>query len=162
MADGPMIQNVPRTPHGSKKAVHVRASLIVIVISAMLVTNVACAEDSVPGGLAACVEHSMPVAEPSVDTAFHVGFGRRVITPEESLWMSGDAGPERLSNGVLDDLHVQAMAILDEAGTRALLLRIDVCTMRDATITQICHLITQQTGLMRRRPPSRIHANSLA
>jgi neutral ceramidase len=84
------------------------------------------------------------------DSDFQVGFGRRKITPTDSLWMSGYAGPERRADGVLDDLYAQAMAVRDGAGARALLLRVDVCTMRDATINQICELITQRTGLLRR------------
>lgn len=91
-----------------------------------------------------------PLWASRADTDFHVGFGRQKITPTDSLWMSGYAGPERRAKGVLDDLYAQAMAIRDSSGSRALLLRVDVCTMRDATITQICELITQRTGLMRR------------
>jgi len=86
----------------------------------------------------------------AAETDFQVGFDRKKITPTESLWMSGYAGRRRGSTGVLDDLYVQAMAVRDRSGTRALLLRIDVCTLRDATITQICELIKQRTGLMRR------------
>ena len=85
----------------------------------------------------------------AAEPEFRVGFGRRKITPTEKLWMSGYAGPHRIATGVLDDLFAQAMAIRDRSGTRALLLRIDVCTMRDATITKICDLIGQRTGLRR-------------
>lgn len=81
---------------------------------------------------------------------FQVGFGRQKITPTESLWMSGYAGRRQGSTGVLDDLYAQAMAVRDSSGTRGLLLRLDVCTLQDATITQICDLIQQRTGLMRR------------
>ena len=81
---------------------------------------------------------------------FQVGFGRKKITPEESLWMSGYAGRGQGSSGVMDDLYVQAMAVRDRSGNRALLLRVDVCVLRDATVTQICELIKMRTGLRRR------------
>ena len=84
------------------------------------------------------------------DDVFHVGFGRKKITPTESLWMSGYAGRHQGSTGVVDDLYVQAMALRDKTGNRALLLRVDVCVLRDATVIQICNLMQQRTGLMRR------------
>ncbi|MHC4877804.1 MAG: LamG domain-containing protein [Planctomycetota bacterium] len=99
-----------------------------------------------PGIILIITTTTVFAAEPD----FQVGFGRKKITPAESLWMSGYAGPHRLATGVLDDLYAQAMTVRDRSGSRALLLRIDVCTMRDATITQICDLISQRTGLMRR------------
>jgi hypothetical protein len=98
--------------------------------------------------VAACV--LFPLWCFGAETSFQVGFGRKNITPTESLWMSGYVGPHRLSKGVLDDLYAQAMAVRDRSGTRALLLRLDVCTIRDATVTQICELIRERTGLMRR------------
>ena len=69
----------------------------------------------------------------------------------ESLWMSGYAGPHRVAKGVMDDLYAQALAIQDGYGSRALLLRIDVCVMHDSTVTRICDLIKKRTGLMRRQ-----------
>lgn len=85
----------------------------------------------------------------SAETDFEVGFGRIKITPAESLWMSGYAGRRQGSTGVLDDLYAQAMAVRDRTGSRALLLRVDLGVMRDPTVTQICDLIKQRTGLMR-------------
>ena len=82
---------------------------------------------------------------------FQVGFGRSKITPTESVWMSGYAGRRQGFQAVLDDLYVQTMAVQDAYGTRALLLRLDVCILRDATVTQICDLIRERTGLMRRQ-----------
>ena len=98
----------------------------------------------------AAVLFQLSVSTFAAEPEFQVGFGRKKITPTESLWMSGYAGRRQGSTGVLDDLYAQAVAIRDRSGTRALLLRIDVCTLHDATITQICELIKQRTGLMRR------------
>ena len=92
----------------------------------------------------------LPLMAAGAETDFRVGFGRRKITPDESLWMSGYAGPHRVSTGVLDDLYAQAMALQDSSGARALLLRVDICVMRDPTVSQICRLINQRTGLLRR------------
>ncbi|MEM7234723.1 MAG: neutral/alkaline non-lysosomal ceramidase N-terminal domain-containing protein [Planctomycetota bacterium] len=92
----------------------------------------------------------VPVSVRGADTDFQVGFAREKITPSEPLWMSGYAGRAHGSTGILDDLFVQAMAVRDRSGQSALLLRVDICVLRDATVTQICQLIRQRTGLMRR------------
>jgi len=91
-----------------------------------------------------------PLGVNGAELDFQVGVARKKITPTESLWMSGYAGRHQGSTGVFDDLWVQAMAIRDRVGHRALLLRVDVCVLRDATVTQICQLIKKRTGLMRR------------
>ena len=82
---------------------------------------------------------------------YWVGFGRAKITPTESVWMSGYAGRRQGAQAKLDDLFVQTMVVQDRDGARALLVRIDVCVMRDTTVTQICDLIGERTGLMRRQ-----------
>lgn len=81
---------------------------------------------------------------------FLVGFGRKKITPSEPLWMSGYSGRHQPATGVIDDLYAQALAIRDKSGNQALLLRLDVGVLRNPTVTQICNLIKQRTGLMRR------------
>ena len=99
----------------------------------------------------ACIWVLFPLTALGSANEFQVGFGRKIITPQESLWMSGYSGPVRTSTGVLDDLYAQAMAIRNRSGARALLLRVDLGVLRDPTVTQICHLIQQRTGLMRRQ-----------
>ena len=75
---------------------------------------------------AACVLVPLSSLTFAAEPDFQVGFGRKKITPTESLWMSGYAGRRQASTGVMDDLYAQAMAVRDKTGNRALLLRVDV------------------------------------
>ena len=86
---------------------------------------------------AACVICALSTSNSAAETDFQVGFGRKKITPTESLWMSGYAGRRQGSTGVLDDLYAQAMAVRDRSGARALLLRIDVCTLAFPILTTL-------------------------
>ena len=49
-----------------------------------------------------------------------------VVTPKESMWMAGYASRTRPSEGTLTDLHVKALAIEDQAGTRAVIVTSDL------------------------------------
>jgi len=78
-----------------------------------------------------------------------VGLARACITPKESLWLAGYAGRRQPSQGVLDDLYVQALAIEDAGGRRALLLAVDLCSLRTPSVNQVCRQIAERTGLGR-------------
>ena len=89
----------------------------------------------------------VPAAESKPD--YRVGLARKCITPEEPLWLAGYMGRRRPSEGVLDDLYAQALAVEDAGGRRALLLAVDLCVLRTATVNQVCRRITERTGLKR-------------
>ena len=78
-----------------------------------------------------------------------VGLARACITPKESLWLAGYGGRRQPSQGVLDDLLAQALAIEDADGRRALLLTVDLCALRTPTVNQVCRQIAERTGLKR-------------
>jgi neutral ceramidase len=82
-------------------------------------------------------------------STYRVGLARQCITPDESLWMAGYLGRRQPSQGVLDDLYAQALAIEDSDGHRALLLAVDLCILRTATVSQVCQRISKRTGLTR-------------
>ena len=81
--------------------------------------------------------------------AYRVGLARKCITPEEPLWLAGYVSRRKPSQGVLDDLFAQALAIEDVGGRRAVLLAVDLCSLRTATVNGLCRKITDRTGLER-------------
>jgi hypothetical protein len=83
------------------------------------------------------------------ESAYRVGLVRKCITPDEPLWMAGYMGRHQPSQGVLDDLYAQALAIEDAGGHRAVLLTVDVCVLRTATVNQVCEQIAERSGLHR-------------
>jgi neutral ceramidase len=96
---------------------------------------------------------SAPAAEPGpaagAAPAYRVGLARACTTPEEPLWMAGYRPRNHASEGVLDDLFAQALAIEDAGGRRGLLLCVDVCSMRKSAVEDVCRRIGGRTGLKR-------------
>jgi len=88
-----------------------------------------------------------PAAESEL--AYRVGLARKCITPDEPLWMAGYMDRRHPSKGVLDDLYAQALAIEDAGGRRALLLTVDLCVLRTATVSRVCGQIAKRSGLKR-------------
>ena len=80
---------------------------------------------------------------------YRVGLARVCTTPEEPLWLAGYGNRNHPSQGVLDDLFAQAMAIEDAHGRRALLLTVDLCALRTPTVDEVCRKIADRTGLKR-------------
>jgi len=89
----------------------------------------------------------VPAAETA--PAYRVGLASVCITPEEPLWLAGYSGRRQPSQGVLDDLYARALAIEDAGGRRALLLCVDLCSLRTPTVSEVCRRITERTGLKR-------------
>jgi hypothetical protein len=83
------------------------------------------------------------------EPSYRVGLARKCITPDEPLWLAGYLGRRQPSQGALDDLYAQALAIEDVGGRRVLLLAVDLCALRTATVSQFCRQITERTGLER-------------
>ena len=54
------------------------------------------------------------------------GVARMVITPDESLWISGYAVRDHPSEGTLNDLWAKALVIEDARGERAVLITTDL------------------------------------
>jgi len=90
-----------------------------------------------------------PVFAAESESVYRVGLARECITPDEPLWMAGYLGRRQPSQGVLDDLYAQALVIEDAGGGRALLLTVDLCILRTATVNHVCGQIAKRTGLER-------------
>lgn len=88
-------------------------------------------------------------AEPS--TGWKAGAASVVITPEEPTWMAGYASRTKPSEGKFQDLFAKALALEDAAGTRVVIVTLDLIgvprSLRDAVEKQV----NQKFGL---RPES--------
>ena len=97
----------------------------------------------------------MPVpARPAAaddSSTYRVGLARVCITPDEPLWLAGYGDRNKPSEGLLDDLHAQALAVEDAGGRRGLLLCVDLCSLRTRTVDQVCREIADRTGLERKQ-----------
>ena len=62
-------------------------------------------------------------AEADDPAVYRVGLAQACITPEEPLWLAGYGGRKHPSEGVLDDLYVQALAVEDSGGRRRVACR---------------------------------------
>nr|HPM84852.1 hypothetical protein [Candidatus Anammoximicrobium sp.] len=67
-----------------------------------------------------------PAQEP---TAWKAGAAAVKITPEGPIWMAGYAGRKKPSEGVAADLFAKALAIEDPAGTRLVIVTLDLISM---------------------------------
>ena len=107
--------------------------------------------------LCAC---GVPVEEPlppqETETAkfdYLVGFGRRDITPKESVPLSGYGfTSNRMSKYVLDELYASAVAVTDRWGESVFLLSMDLINANATVVSGIKEGITEATGI----PDSRI------
>lgn len=62
----------------------------------------------------------------SPETEWNVGTATRVITPDRSMRMAGFAARTNPSDGAMMDLHAKAVAFEDSAGTRAVLVSVEL------------------------------------
>lgn len=85
--------------------------------------------------------------------ALRVGLARVCITPQKPLWLHGYANKPRFRpfEGKLNDLYAKAMAIEDARGERAVLITLDLCTLRAAEAQSLFDRLTEKTGLERRQ-----------
>jgi len=91
-----------------------------------------------------CCAMAAAGAEP---TAWRIGLARAKITPDGPLPMCG-YGP-RVSDGVLDDLYVKAIALESSDGGRAVLVTADLLFFRRDVGEAVAAKIIERTGLQR-------------
>lgn len=92
-------------------------------------------------------------SETAQPDAIRVGLARVCITPDRPLWLHGYASKPRFRpfEGKLNDLYAKALAIEDARGERAVLITIDLCTLRAAEAKALFGRLTEKTGLQRRQ-----------
>lgn len=89
-------------------------------------------------GLTALIVLEAPAAQPSSPAAapWKAGVASVAITPEQPQWMAGYAGRNKPSEGKFQDLFAKALALEDPAGTRLVIVTLDLIgiprTLRDS------------------------------
>ena len=67
------------------------------------------------------------ITAPGATATWQAGTGREKITPPAGLWMTGYASRDRPADGAAQELWVKALAIVDPAGNRGVVLTLDLC-----------------------------------
>lgn len=88
-------------------------------------------------------------AEP--DGAFKAGVASKVVTPTESMWLSGYGGRNKPSEGKVQDLYVKALALEDAHGGKLVLLTSDLVTLPYDFSQSVVKEVESRTGLPRDR-----------
>ena len=70
---------------------------------------------------------SVPAVEPAL--AWKVGVATATITPTEPLWMAGYAARNKPAEGKASELYAKALAIEDAAGTRFVIVTLDLISV---------------------------------
>jgi len=77
------------------------------------------------------------------------GVAKINITPEKPMWMAGYAAREKPAEGKMTELWAKALALEDAAGTRVVLVTLDLVGIDRELSVSICDKIQKQTGLKR-------------
>lgn len=83
------------------------------------------------------------------EAGWRAGFARAVITPQQPVMMGGYANRDKPSRGVVNDLYVKAMALIDGTGHRSVLITCDFIGFRSGMADPICERIMKASGLAR-------------
>lgn len=79
------------------------------------------------------------------------GVATAKITPAMPMWMAGYAARTGPSEGVLHDLWCKALALEDAAGSRVVLVTLDLCGVSRPMAESIREAVRERTGLDRSR-----------
>lgn len=72
---------------------------------------------------------TLPAITVAAEAEWKAGVAAVTITPSQPMWMAGYASRKQESDGVLSDLKAKALAIEDQAGTRAVLVTTDLISI---------------------------------
>lgn len=82
---------------------------------------------------------------------WEAGIARKIITPEEAIWMAGYGGRDHPAEGTLVDLWVKALALKDEEGNQAVLITTDLESFPKSVSDNIRNRLERELGLSRDR-----------
>ncbi len=104
--------------------------------------------------LANCSPRPSTAAEPTppVDNAalpWKAGAAKILITPPESMWMSGYGARDRPADGKLTDLWAKALALEDGDGQRGVVITLDLVGIDRDTAARVCTALGEKHGLER-------------
>ncbi len=88
------------------------------------------------------------LVEPAA-AGWKAGVASGPITPKGPLWMSGYASRKAPSRGAIQDLKAKALVLEDPAGSKALLITLDVCGIDRVTSARITTAVMRSHGLAR-------------
>ncbi|MEX2573453.1 MAG: neutral/alkaline non-lysosomal ceramidase N-terminal domain-containing protein [Balneolaceae bacterium] len=92
---------------------------------------------------------AMPADPEDVAEGWKGAVATSVITPEQSMWMSGYVSRERPSEGTLHDLKAKALALEDADGHQAVLITADIRNFPKNLSDEIRDRIERDYGLSR-------------
>ena len=124
--------------------------LSVLLVLSMLLALCACgasqAESAPSAGKEETESQSLTTVPVEGPEGFRVGFGKRNITPTESVPMGGYGRSEaRMSQGVLCYLWAICLAVTDEDDNTILLISVDLCNPIEAA--QAAPAVSEATGV---------------
>ncbi len=79
----------------------------------------------------------MPSTSYGEDAEWKAGVATVAVTPSQSMWMAGYASRAKPSEGVLSELYAKALALEDHAGTRAVVVTMDLISIPRALRLQV-------------------------
>jgi len=80
---------------------------------------------------------------------FQVGVGRKVITPETPIWLSGYAARNKPATKVVHDLWAKALVIESPGGERAVIVTADLIALPQGVTDEAAAKLQQRFGLER-------------
>ena len=80
---------------------------------------------------------------------YKAGVGRIIITPEKPIYMSGYAGRNHPSEGVLHDLWAKALAIEDRKGARVVIVSTDLIGLPRGIADVVAARVQKEYGIER-------------
>jgi neutral ceramidase len=86
-----------------------------------------------------------------INAQFNAGVGRKVITPDSAIWLSGYAARTRPSEGILHDLWAKALVIEDNKGKRIIIVTMDIIGLSHELSETIAQRVINKYGIDRSR-----------
>src|SRR5690242_3549255 len=88
-------------------------------------------------------------AQPVQNGSWQAGVAKVVITPKQSMWMSGYGARTKPAEGKVHDLWAKALALEAADGKRCLLITMDLCGIDRELSQAVCAEIEKRHKLPR-------------
>ena len=85
----------------------------------------------------------------AAEEPWKAGVAKVIITPAQSMWMSGYASRDKPAQGKIHDLWAKSVVIQDPAGHQVVLITLDLVGIDRATSQQICERLQKAHSLDR-------------
>lgn len=98
-----------------------------------------------------CLVGSVPSLSMGAEEMMRAGTGKVCITPEKSIWMAGYIIRNKPSEGKIQDLHVKALAFLDQTRALSVLVTADLLGFPQRLSQRIAQRVQEELGIPRER-----------